>query len=241
MKRVLVCGDSFGLVDYRFPGLHFSEKFRDCEVINLAQGGASNGMIQMQLHQGLQYSLTHVIFLFTSTWRVEYNIYLSGLTNAELKHCVSGDKNPNWSIPDIKAFTQNTYITSAHLRSKNAAPHVIAAFENHMKYMSTDHEIIRTYYMIMGMLDKVKLLNIPYCFNLGGFFSDYVLCKEKILTKHYLKDKLASYFDHATALNLWDYGNQSQDYTNLPWHHVSDDAIQTEFARQCEEILFGNT
>jgi hypothetical protein len=241
MKRVLLCGDSFGRIDVRFPGLHFSEKLQDCEVINLAQGGASNSMIQVQLHQGLQFSPTHVILLFTAQWRAEYNIYLSGVDNSALKHCVPGNETDDWTVKNIKDFNQNTYTTSAYLRSKKLSKHIIDAYDNHMKYQHVDYETLRTYYMIVSMLDKLILMNIPYCFGLGGFAADYAECRDRILPVNYLNDELATRLNQSVDINLWDHADQSTNYATVPLHHVADDRIQTEFARQCEEILFGNT
>ena len=136
--RILICGDSFGTTDHNFPGLHFSEKLTDCEVLNLSQGGASNAMIQVQLYQGLELMPTHVILLFTAQWRAEYNIYASGATNAELKHCVSGAMTEEWTLKNIQAFNQNSYTTSAHLRAFPKSRHIIDAYEQHMKYYFTE-------------------------------------------------------------------------------------------------------
>ena len=239
MKRVLICGDSFGIVDPRFPGLHFSEKLQNCDVINLARGGASNAMINVQLHQGLQHNPTHVIMLFTAQWRSEYNIYLSGLTNSELKHCMPGDKNDNWSVDEIKAFNENAYITSPYLKVRGVK-HITDAYEGHLKYYFTDYESIKTYFHVMGMFDRLTLLGIPFCFSFGGFAHDYFECRDRIFTRNYLKNTLETYLPRSTSLNLWDHADQSGN-NKVPFHHVKDDAVQTEFARQCEEILYGNT
>jgi hypothetical protein len=242
MVKVLLCGDSFGVVDNNFPGLHFSEKFKDCEVMNLSQGGASNSMIQVQLHQGLQFNPTHVILLFTAQWRAEYNIYYLGKTNAELKHSVPGNKNNNWKFDDVRAFNENNYTTSAHIRANPDVKYAVDAYEQHMKYYYTDYESLKTYFLVLSMLDKLKNLAIPFCFSLGGFETDYNDCKDRLLAYNYLTDTLPEYANQQLKLNLWDHANQNnKPDKSVPKHHVIDDAVQTEFSRQCEEILYGTT
>lgn len=239
MTRILLCGDSFGVTDHNFPGLHFSEKLQDCEIINLARGGASNAMIDVQLHQGLQHAPTHVILLFTAQWRAEYNIYLSGVTNAELKHCVPGNKTTNWSVDNMKAFNENTYITSPYLRVQGVN-HITDAYENHLKYYFVDYGTIKTYFLIMGMLDRLTILGIPFCFSFGGFDKDYIECRDRIFPANYLKNTIEGYFDRKIELNLWDYADQNnKPDKQVPKHHVIDDAVQTKFAEQCREILYG--
>jgi len=241
MTRILICGDSFGVMDPAFPGLHFSEKLHNAEIINLSRGGASNAMVNVQMYQGLQHRPTHVIMLFTAQWRAEYNIYLSGLTNAELKHCVPGTKNSTWGVEDMKAFNENTYITSPYLRVRGVK-HITDAYEGHLKYYFVDYDSIKTYFLIQGMFDRLTLLDIPFCFSFGGFEQDYVDCRDRIFPTNYLTNTMETYINRAVKLNLWDHADQSNKPGKaVPVHHVIDDAVQAEFARQCQEILYGTT
>ena len=71
MKRILLVADSFGLVDERYPGTHFSEKikekFPELEVINLSCGGVSNDFIRLMVRYGLEEFESDAVILLCST------------------------------------------------------------------------------------------------------------------------------------------------------------------------------
>lgn len=83
MKKVLICGDSFGVIDPRFPNLHWSEKLAstsaEIEIFNFSVGGASNALITMQLMQGLKFDPDFVIISFTNEHRYEQDFDINAL------------------------------------------------------------------------------------------------------------------------------------------------------------------
>jgi len=71
--KLLVVGDSFMKPDNRYPGQHFTELFKGWQIICLAQDSSSNGMIAVQLFEGIEQQPDAVILGFTMFDRIEFD------------------------------------------------------------------------------------------------------------------------------------------------------------------------
>jgi hypothetical protein len=246
-KRILICGDSFGISDSRYPELHFSEKIskkiNQCKVINLCRGGSSNSLIEIQLHQGLALEPDCVILLFTNIWRNEYEISVSHFFNEKAKLTNSHNTGVN---EDIINFNNQKYLTRAfwswnnkNIPSGDLIHDIIKINDQLDLYESTDLKIIKNYFSILAMLNLLKIKNIPFCFSLGGLDNnvnpqykntEYDKLKNKILPDHFLPNELEVFMSQSTDINLWDHVT---DHSIGPYFHVEDDAVHTAFADDC--------
>jgi hypothetical protein len=244
-KKILLCGDSFGTTDSRYPNLHFSEKITekisDCEIINLSRGGASNALIEMQVHQGLQFNPDYAIVLFTNSCRNEYEINMSDFFQRSVK---SWPKNTSWE--NVSAFNSRTYLTNVQwswnqheIPDYDNAHGMIESYKQKMLYESSDLNIIKNYFTALAILNLLKINNIPVCFSLGGLdsngdgnnsYTDYFNLKNTLLSKHFLPNELNNYIAHEIKINLWDH---VINHNSGPCFHVDNNDIQTQFASEC--------
>ena len=242
-KKILICGDSFALTDKRYPELHFSEKIKkkipDCEIINLAIGGHSNSLIELQVRQGLQFDPDAIIIVFTDIWRTEFLRSDSPYFNEVIKEVVDYPRQPKWQT--IRNHNLKKYISSAHLNQPtipkaDSANQIIEIFNNLQKYTDDDYLLIKNYFIISSIFNLLTIKNIPFCFNLGGIgykFDEKPSFKDKLvdqlLPKHFLPNEFVEHSDKEIDIDLWKYA----DHFNGPYFHVEDEAIQIEFANQC--------
>jgi hypothetical protein len=217
---VLICGDSFGVVDPDYPGLHFSEKILNAtppvfELNNLAHGGDSNALITLQLMQGLQFKPDFVILLFTSTHRHER------------------DKDVNVYYPkdltfdELKQFRHDRYSTSTTEPKKIINYNLVEQWNS--QYISDDFEIMKNYFLIHYCLQSLKEHKIPFCYSLGGM--KHGINYSSIVDKHFIKDNLIDYANQSLKINLWNHNNNNNK--ERPYFHVDSDDVQTAFANEC--------
>jgi len=220
MKKILVCGDSYAITDPEFPGLHWTEKMLeksgDIELVNFAYGGASNGLICLQLLQGLEFNPDFVIMVFTDHTRYEVDRNL--------------DHMP-WQLdePALAAHMQQRYTTNMYtnLGEKNV---IINNFLENA--VSDKFAKLKNYFLIAFCLQTLEQRGIPFCYSLGGF--EYVQhnYKHNIRT-HYHTDLLDNYTSKELATNLCYGGPQ----VKRPYFHVINHAVHELFANQCMERI----
>lgn len=212
--RILICGDSFCVTDCMFPGLHWSEKILNhsptFKISNLAYGGSSNALILLQLLQGLQLNPDFVIFSFTNSLRYEFDKDVAALS----------ESLTDQKIADL-LYISRRYTTTCYSDNKE-------------KIKTTDHwlataasinmEMMKNYMYLLTCMTTCVTQRIPFCYSIGGF-EDI----GKLSDSNYIKNFTEDYQDQALITNLWDHMID----VPRPWHHVSDDAVQTLFANEC--------
>ena len=217
LKKVLICADSFGVIDTDFPALHFSEKILDqtppvFELHNLAHGGDSNALIVLQLLQGLQFDPDFVILLFTSTHRHEID------TNKNVYY------PKDVSVDALKEFRHDRYTTSSVMQDNESISNLIKDWNTTV--ISDEFEIMKNYFLIHYCFQLLEKQNIPFCYSLGGMDKvDY----SSIVNKNFIKNHINEYSSQALKINLWNHHcNQPR-----PYFHVNNDIIQSAFANEC--------
>lgn len=234
--RVLVCADSFGVTDDAFPGLSWSEKISqmspDVEVLNLSQSGASNALIQLQLHQGLRLRPDFVIFSFTDADRLELDpeCDFEIVKNRGTYYQTSQDGTN--SVPTAQAlrhWNEKQFITNCWLR----APDATQMFNKcYYTLFSSEASVLKSYLQILSCFTMLNSLGVPFCFNLGGFDpgifrADY----HDVIKQHYLTDELGVFAESKLSINLWQW--QDSPSENSPPFHISDPAVHERFATEC--------
>jgi hypothetical protein len=214
-KKILICGDSFGVTDPDYPGLHWSEKIlnfsSNYEIINLSTGGCSNALITLQLLQGLKLNPDFVILSFTAPGRYEYDNNKSAIPTD-----ITGDGIAHYIK---KRYTSNTFESNKE-KNKITVQWVDGCSSDNMEHL-------KNYFMILFCLMTLKIEKIPFCFSLGGFeySQDYAL----FLKNNYIKNSILEYQECEIFTNLWAH----VDHNTRPYFHVADPAVQTLYANEC--------
>ena len=247
MPKILLCADSFGSTDPQYPGLHFSEKIqqkvKNCEIINLSQSGGSNFLIELQLHQGLQFKPDAVILLFTSPNRTTFQSHLSDFFKKKLFEQSKHDKHFNhqhyWS--KVKNHNTRKYLSSAQIDTHsmfNEDDFVQRAkkyFKDGFSLEQNSINDLKDYFTVINLLNLLKLNSIPFCFSLGGMIYNrpwHEDFRTRILSDNHLTDELNDHMTQSISLNLWDHFQLEG-----PCFHVNDHDIQLRFADECIEKL----
>jgi len=250
MSRILICGDSFAVADPNYPGSHFTEQIKavrpDAEILNMAMGGASNSLIELQIRQAVKFNPTHVVVTFTDPGRLEYMVQWSGFFRlSRSQHTLV----QNWPCQGtgISDWVQrhllniSTYITSAHLASgnDNYCKQLIISEMSDPNYLngSRDFIVIKNYFTIVSVLAHLQRTKLPFCFSLGGMDhqksehpSVYSQLTSVLLNSNELSNEISEYLDNMISCNLWNYAN-FKDNTG-PTHHVADQDAQVAFATE---------
>lgn len=229
-KKVLICGDSFAVTDEQYPGLHFSEKMAsnpDLKVINYAAAGASNAMIAMQLLQGIAFKPDFVVLMFTNYERYEYD-HTVPLPMQEV------------TAESVAQWQQSRYITNSfqymdHVREKNKYLH-----QWRYGVASDQLERLKNYFYVCMCLSVCQSNQIPFCFSLGGF--EYIqnyrgFYKQHytvLLEQNYCVNLLEQHSNRMLPTNLWSHHDGK---TMSPRFHIADNAVQTQFANECEQFI----
>ena len=198
--RLLVVGDSFFYRDPKFPGQHWSEMLPDYEIDNRAEPGHSIHMILLDLAEGLTHSPDAVVIGFTGTNRIEF-------------------KNSN---SDYK----KQWVTSAHKHLLNRDQELLVTL-----YQSLTDPSWRTSgacWQIIGALNVLKSLNIPFVYSLGIFQTQIQMAKLLTQYSDIVKDYLSRFALHSLDLNLATYPPDL--LTTSPLFHVPDPNWQRRFA-----------
>jgi hypothetical protein len=208
--KILVCGDSYSVIDPDFPGLHWSEKILnfspDFELFNLAMGGASNAMITLQLLQGLNLSPDFVILSFTSDYRYEFDNDVDALPT-------------DLTAAGIATYQKTRYTTNTYMKDQGIKYQLEAK-------NSENFEKLKNYFHISFCLQTLNQHNIPFAFSLGGF--EYRQNYSLLINSNYMYNFIKDYTDNELKTNLWYHGQKSK-----PCFHVDDDKVQQLFANEC--------
>jgi len=212
--KILICGDSYCVTDPKFPDLHWSEKILDndpnFEVLNLAYGGCSNAMINLQLLQGLKLNPDFVIISFTTDGRYEIDKNISALPKE-----LSAQELSNYHYA---RYTTNNYQIDTDIKKTIEKYKLTASSQN--------FERLKNYFYISFCLTTLTIKNIPFCFSLGGFEfnQDYT----NFINSNYIENFIVNYSQNQLSTNLWYHGQKTS-----PYFHVDDDKVQTLFANEC--------
>lgn len=220
MKKILICGDSYAITDPDFPGLHWTEKMldkaADIEVWNFAYGGASNGLICLQLLQGLEFDPDFVIMIFTDHTRYE--------VDRDTEH-MPYQLDQQALIEHMKQrYTTNMY---TNLGEKND---IINNFLQNA--VSDEFAKLKNYFLISFCLQTLEQRGIPFCYSLGGFEHFQQNYKHNIRT-HFHKDLFDQYTSKEIPINLCYGGPQ----VKRPYFHVTNPAVHELFANFCMEQI----
>jgi hypothetical protein len=202
--RLLIVGDSFFSTDAAFPGQHWSEMLPNYEVMNCAYPGNSNGIIQVDLLNGLAQKPDAVVIGFTEAGRIEF-------------------ENPN-------ADVDRRWITTQHHKSLTSDQKLLSTLS--MALLDNELRQMQAFWQILGTLYFLKSSNIPFLYSLGIYDNHTRNIEEFMPTnKKFLLEQLDQFKSHAIDLNLATYPMELQKSFD-PLFHVPDPVWQSGFANE---------
>jgi hypothetical protein len=218
MKKIYICGDSFGCSDPDYPGQSWSEQLvsqlpADAQVVNLCKVSASNLLISLQVDHALQNQADFVIVLATSVLRDEVRLNQeSQIQQPLLERFVDITLDDNPSYKDLISYT-SLNINDRFLHNKSAV------LKDYASIKDLELLIYRDQCIIENTLQKLHDAGVPFLFDQGGFENP----QYGNITKQYFK-KFKQYF---SQINLWNYTTKR---LFRPYHHIVDSTIISEIA-----------
>lgn len=210
--KLLVVGDSFMTRDERYPGHHWSEMITEYTVINLAQIGASNFIINYNLMQGLKHQPDAVVIGFTDPFRLEVSSKIS-------------------LVKDTTVFSRvpSPWITNLYHDYINDDCRKYINMTRHLQ--DDDLNGNKTALEVLGILSFLKQQQIKTVFSYGLF--------EGYLTQGFIQLRILAELDKFKASkiehNLVDYITDINS-TDIAFH-VNDQKQQRKFAKEVVKRL----
>jgi hypothetical protein len=208
MKKVYICGDSFGFSDPAYPGLSWTETLAkilplDTKIINLSKVCASNLLINLQVNQAIAQKANYVIFMGTSVLRDEVKFNVANNSQKQLiDRFVDITSINNVEDHDLISYTMLN-INDNFLSSS------VDTLKSYSMMKDLSLLIYKDTCIIENALQKLVDSNIPFTFDQGGFENPKYVTPEA----QYF-EKFKKYF---SKINLWDY---SPSRKFRPYHHI---------------------
>ena len=216
MKKVYICGDSFGSIDPDYPGESWTEQLAHkligtTSVENLSRSCASNLLISLQVDRAIANNADYIIVLATSCIREEVKFAKKVHTDLLDRFVWLGTDNTD---KDLSAYSHNNINNTTLFtdQQQQLLKHYSAEF------FDIDLAIYRNRCIIENTLHKLKSSGIPFIFDQGGFEHSSF---HGASTKEYFVD-YQQYFSH---INLWDYAKTAP---HRPFFHITDKKIINE-------------
>ena len=254
MKRIAICSDSFGTDDFKYDNLSWSDKLKstlgenNVKILNFSESGVSNSLIELQVHQSINFNPDAVIVSFTHPGRTEF---FTGISKHFSKN--AHDMGDNTDVDKIKKHTRSELTPLNLLQSAiecNAIDHSDGALEFFKFYdygnYCHDFNIIKSYFSVISILSMLRYKKIPFCYSLGGLdsamYDDYFKLhttwydqfKNRIISNYDINDELPQFYDNKISVNPWNHAVHGE---GTPTFHITDHQIQQQFADECVKIL----
>jgi hypothetical protein len=216
MKKIYICGDSFGSVDPEYPGFSWTERLTEllhnrATVINLAQVCASNLLINLQVNRAIVDQADYVICLATAATRDEVSIC----------HTVDAELLDRFHpfVEESQRDLVSYSIPTAH-NAPVTADQLQLIKKYHAEFFDLDLAIYKNCCIIENTLQKLTDSGIPFLFDQGGFENPQFA---NVSTGKYFR----KYQDHFSEINLWNYTTTRE---LRPYFHIVDPAVHQHIA-----------
>ena len=218
MKKIYICGDSFGSYDPDYPGLSWHEKLEkklspQFKIINFSKVCASNLMISLQVDKAIKEQANFVIVMGTSVLRDEVKLNDTESDLELVDRFVDITSNNNLDTQNLISYTMlninQDFLSNAH--------NTLALYN---KLKDLNLLIYKDQCIIENTLQKLVDSNIPFIFDQGGFENlQYGAIKNSYFEK---------FKKYQSKKNLWNY---CHNRPFRPYYHLIDNNITDEIAQ----------
>lgn len=215
MKKIYICGDSFGSTDPEYETLSWTELLSNrltCSgvVINLSKVCASNLQISLQVDRAIADCANFIVYLATSSTRYDVELHSNRYYNQLLDRFVDiTDADPRCDLTSYSSCSLDS-TTRFNARQLNLLKNY------HSEFNSLDLSIYANELIILATLSKLVESRIPFLFDQGGFEHSSFATS----TKEYFKN----YQTYKSDINIWDYV-VGQPIFHRPYYHIQDPLI----------------
>lgn len=228
MKKVYICGDSFGTNDPEYSSESWVDQLTAClkntaSVINLSLVCASNLHIALQVDQAIEDQADFIIYLATSSTR-EIVKLRSLKQHKKLLDRVVDITKPRHT-PDLTSYSFGSLDNTTLFNSAQ----LLLLKQYHAEFFDMDVEVYKNRLVIESALEHLVDSCIPFLFDRGGFEHSSFL---NSTPAEYFK-KYAKFF---SKINLWDFVI-NQPMTHRPYYHIKDMQVHTRIADYYYNII----
>lgn len=218
MKKVFICGDSFGCPDLgwdisTWPVLLQKKLGSDnYDVINLSVSCASNLLIRIQVDLAIEQSADFVILLGTSCTRDQGLIKSTKTDHVDIysRFARIGEKDQSHQTRDLACYSMLSIDDSCVFSKEDQ----IILKEYHSRLFDLDLAIAHNKFLIESSMYSLVHNNIPFLFDQGGF--------ENPIFGTVRRSYFDQFEDFRSEINMW---TLAKDLPNQPHKHILDQDI----------------
>lgn len=233
MKKIYICGDSFGCPDLGWEfdpwPVQLQSKLGDSyQVINLSLSCASNVLIRVQIDKAIKEQADYVILLATTSTR-----YQGKVNDASGKFQDIYDRFKRIGQQDIDDDDRDLACYSIYSLNDSCVfekDDIRVLKEYHSRLFDLDLEILNNQYVIESSLYTLRENTIPFIFDQGGFENPiFGYVKNQCYFKNFENQR--------SDINQWTVSDLVPKST-MAHKHITDQEIHTMTAEYyCQNIV----
>lgn len=221
MKKVYICGDSFGTDDPEFGVESWSYKLTNrlkntADVINQSRVCASNLHIALQVDHAIDQSADFIIYMATSSTRDLVKLH-PRKHQANLLDRIVDIVDPS-EEPDLTPYS---YYSLNHTTLFNPSQLLILK-EYNLEFFDLDVEVYKNQLIIEAALQRLVDSRIPFLFDRGGF--EHSSFQSSATVEYFLK-----YSEFFSDINVWDFAI-TKKMSHRPYSHITDVSVNEKIA-----------
>lgn len=233
MKKIYICGDSFGCPDFGWtfdpwPVILQHLLGNDYQVINLSISCASNFLIRVQVDKAIKESADFVILLGTSSTREQGKVknIPPQYDNVYDRFRKIGQEDSDRFRRDLACYSMVSLNDTCEFEPKD----VSVLQEYYGVVFELDLEIQKNQYIIESSLYTLREHDIPFLFDQGGF-------ENPIFGNVREQDYFANFKQYQTLINQWTLASMLPDSNRYHFHIVDQPTHQDIANYYCQNIL----
>jgi hypothetical protein len=233
MKKIYICGDSFGCPDFGWeiqpwPVMLQNLLGNDYRVVNLSISCASNFLIRVQVDKAIKESADFVILLGTSSTREQGKVKNRPAHYSDIydRFRKINQQDAEQDNRDLACYSMVSLNDTCEFEAKD----VSVLREYYSVVFDLELEIQKNQYIIESSLYTLREYNIPFLFDQGGF--------ENLIFGNVCKQEYFSNFEqYKTQINQWTVASRLPN-SNRYHFHIIDQPTHEDIANYyCQNIL----
>lgn len=233
MKKIYICGDSFGCPDFGWefdpwPVILQDLLGKDFEVVNLSISCASNFLIRVQVDKAITESADFVILLGTSSTREQGKV-----KNRPAHYNKIYDRfrkihqhDPDQLNRDLACYSMVSLDDTCEFEPKD----VSVLREYYGVVFDLELEIQKNQYIIESSLYTLREHQVPFLFDQGGF-------ENPIFGNVRDQEYFTNFDQHKTQINQWTLANRLPN-SNRYHFHIVDQPTHQDIANYYYQNIF---
>ena len=231
MKKIFVCGDSFGCPDLGWtidpwPVLLAKALGSDYAVTNLSISCASNVLIRMQVDRAIASQANFVILLGTTCTRSQGRVRDADYSGDLYDRFVRvGNTKDDANTRDLACYSIQSLNETCVFDKSDIA--VIKDYQTRL--FDLDLAIYENQCIIESSLHTLQQHHVPFVFDQGGF-------ENPIFGNVRRSDYFSEFNQYRSQINQWTLSSYLPN-TNMAHFHITDPAVHAQIAEYYQTII----